>query len=156
MIILGHAPLKNGKPSPYMLARLRKAIHLERKNNYSKIILSGGVSTYPIPEAEIMRVILENHLKPSKLMVECNSKSTIQNAIFSWELVKNLRPKSITIVTSSFHMPRTKYIFKSLYSHMNTKLLFASTPDPVDPIHKLYLHTKDYLSLIKTKIIGIK
>jgi vancomycin permeability regulator SanA len=62
LIVLGCAPRRDGKPSECMIARLRKAIQLYRKDNPSVVLFSGGPTRYGVSEAAIMRVMALNHL----------------------------------------------------------------------------------------------
>jgi uncharacterized SAM-binding protein YcdF (DUF218 family) len=155
LIVLGCSPKADGRPSDCMLSRIRKTIHLYKKNNYSRVILSGGPSRYRVPESVIMHVILINHLPHDRLVVERHSRNTIQNAIFCWEILKSKEVKHVTVVTSQHHLPRTKYIFRKLYSHMGVSLDFEAAPDTFDPIEKVYYHVKEKILLLWLKIFGI-
>jgi uncharacterized SAM-binding protein YcdF (DUF218 family) len=156
LIVLGNNPKKDGRPSDQMVKRVRKAISLYRKNNYSKIILSGGKTTVPIPESEIMRIMIHDHIPEKRLVLEKNSKDTIQNAVFCWELLKDRKPKQITIVTSKTHMIKSTYIFKKLYKNIGAKIRFEAVPDSYDPVEKVYYTIREHYVLLKLKLFGIK
>ena len=156
LIVIGVSPNKDGKPSRLMINRLRKAIQLNNKNKYSKIILSGGRIGYPVPSAEIMRIMSLHHLPQDKIVVEPNSKNLLHNALFCWNIIKEKSPKNITIVTSDWNMRRAKYIFTNTYKHMGVSLNFESCNDQIDMIEKTFRTVKELILLAKLKIFGIK
>ncbi len=155
MIVLGCSPQKDGRPSNDMISRVRKAVSLYRKNNYSKVIFSGG-PTRGVPESVVMRLMVVNYIPDGKIITEQNSRSTVQNAVFCWELLKGNRPKSITIVTSDHHMRRTKHIFRKLYKHMGCTLKFKGSPDTFDPIEGVFYRMKESIALRKMMLFGVK
>ncbi|MFH1668552.1 MAG: YdcF family protein [Candidatus Woesearchaeota archaeon] len=155
MIVLGCSPRKDGRPSDEMISRVRKAVSLYKKNNYSKIIFSGG-PTRGVPESVVMRLMVLNYLPDNKIITEKNSRSTVQNAVFCWELLKGHKPKSITIVTSDHHMPRAKHIFKKIYHHMGCTLKFEGSPNTFDPIEGVFYRSKEFIALSKIRLLGVR
>jgi uncharacterized SAM-binding protein YcdF (DUF218 family) len=131
-----------------MISRVRKTIQLYRKNNYSKVLLSGGSTKIKLPESEVMRIMLLNFIPESKIITERHSKQTVHNAVFCWEILKDKKPKHITIVTSDHHIPRTRYVFRKLYSHMGISLKFEGAADTFDPIASVYYHLKERVAIL--------
>ncbi len=156
LIVIGAPPNKEGKPSHFMVNRLRKAIQLHNKNSYSRILFTGGQSHYPVPSSDIMRVMSLKHLPSSKIILERNAKDLLQNALFCWELIKDRNPKHITIVTSDWNMKRARYIFKKTYSHLKVSLKFEEVDDQVDFVEHSYLWIKEFLLLAKIRLFGIR
>ena len=153
LIVLGCGPKPDGRPSPIMLTRARKAAQLYKKNNYSKVILTGGPSR-GIPESEIMKVILLKHIPQKRIITEKNSLSTVQNAVFCWEILKDKKPKNITIATSKYHLFRAKYIFRRLYKHMNVSLRFEAAKDNFNVGDFVYYHLKEVYGMFKLLVFG--
>jgi len=154
LLVLGCRPQHNGRPSAFMVDRARKAVSLFKKNNYSKVLLSGGKTSLKVPEADLMRVMLLNHIPETRIMTECNSKSTIQNAVFCWELLKDNDVKSVTVVTSQFHIPRTKFIFKKLYAHMGSNLKFEPAPDSLGIFESGIMWLREFYAIQKMRLFG--
>jgi vancomycin permeability regulator SanA len=148
MVVIGAAPKPDGRPSDAMMQRVRTAIALHKKNRYDSIIISGGPTVTPIPESDVMKIILSKHVPKNIIRTERNACDTIQNAVFSWELIKDDKIDRITVVTSNFHMRRTKYIFRKLYSHIKANLIFESAQDHFDPIAGLYYYSKEIVLLV--------
>ena len=155
LIVLGCPPRKDGRPSDCMISRVRKAIQLYKKNNYSRVIFSGGPSRR-IPEADIMRIMCLNHLPHNKVLVERHSCSTVQNAVFCWERLKDKEVKRVTVLTSAYHLRRARYIFKQLYSHIHVTLAFESAADTFDPVESIYFRLREIIALLGLKIFGIR
>ena len=115
LIVLGCAIFVRGVPR-IMAERVRRAISVFRSGDYSLLILSGGPTKTPIPEAELMKLMAEKHISPKKIILEPVSVDTVQNAVFCWGLLKGKPVASITVVTSYFHMRRAKHIFSSVFA----------------------------------------
>ncbi len=156
LIVIGVPPNRDGKPSNLMINRVRKAIQLNKKNNYSRIIFSGGPQHYLVPSSEIMRIMSLKFIPPHKIVVEKNSRDLLHNALFCWEIIKDHHPKTVTVLTSDWNLPRAKYIFRRAYKHMNVSLKFEACYDNVDFIEFSYLKIKEFLLLSKLKLFGIR
>lgn len=114
LLVLGNKCLSSRIP-PILAGRLDKTIELY--DNFEikpKIIVSGGRSNKDVAtEAELMQdYLLEKGIPLEKIVIEDESRNTIQNLEFSsikirdiWQ--KDMRPRVI-IVTSDYHIPRTK------------------------------------------------
>ena len=155
LIVLGCQPRRDGKPSDPLLSRVRKAIQLYRRENYSKVVLSGGSVKFRVPEADIMRVMLMQHIPESRMVMERKSRSTVQNALFCWELLKDKDVKHLTVVTSEHHIPRARYIFNKMYAHMGISLRFEPAPDSFDRIERKFYWLKEHIALLTLKLFGI-
>lgn len=125
IIILGGGIDLKGNLPDHVFQRLDKAIELYQKNPSAKIIVSGRYSFLynqlkqypPITEAERMaQYLIKKGIPKEKIFLERKSKDTIGNAYY---LKKNFfLPKKIfsaLIITSFFHLPRVKYIFKKIF-----------------------------------------
>ena len=154
LMVLGCSPKRDGRPSDCMISRVRKALQLYKKDNYSKVILSGGSAKFGVPEAAVMRVMLLNFIPHDKIAVELHSRSTVQNALFCWNMLKNKDVKHVTVVTSSHHVPRARYIFTKMYRHMGVSLHFEGSPDTFDPVESVFFRVKEFILLLKLRILG--
>lgn len=155
LLVVGNSSLKNGMPSPYQISRVRKAASLWKKNNYSKILLTGGAVACAIPEAVIERALAVKFGIPAqKMLVEDRSRSTLQNALFAYEILKDTDIKRLTVVTSDFHMPRTRFIFKKVFGHMNIPIKFEAAELREPRMRKLWsgLKEKHYLHVNKKEL----
>ncbi|MEM9809129.1 MAG: YdcF family protein [Cyanobacteria bacterium P01_D01_bin.56] len=72
---------------------------------------------YPIFESvAAAHYLLQHGISPEKILVETSSYDTIGNVYFSRMIhIEPLSLKRLLVVTSEFHMPRTRAIFEWLY-----------------------------------------
>ena len=92
------------------LVRLTEGIRLQRMLPGCKLILSGGATFDPAPNAEIMaKIALLLGINKQDLILESFSKDTKDEA----ELIKGLvGNEKFFLVTSAYHMPRSVALFK--------------------------------------------
>ncbi len=133
IVVLGggeipHSPAENGKASvrPAVAKRLFEAFKLYREKELS-ILVSGG-NVYGIEaesEAEAMARFLKTiGIPDEKITEEKESRNTLENGIFSYQILEKKGVKNICLVTSAYHMPRSVRIFR--------KVGFRVTPVPAD------------------------
>jgi len=157
LIVICPPPKKNGKPSLLMMARVRKTIKLARKNNYSKIIFSGGPSRRnSVPSGSVMGVMAMQYLDKDLLMVEKNSRDILHSSLFCWSLIKDKSPKKVTVLTGRFELARARYIFKKTYKHLGVSLSFEYCHDNLDIVESTYLRIKEFVKLKKLQWGGIR
>ena len=120
LMVLGNKCLSPHVP-PILAGRLDKAIEIYSDAlKKPRIIVSGGKSSPQLAtESVLMRnYLLDRGIPDEMIIVEAKSVNTMQNLEFSaikirqiWH--KDIRPRVI-IVTSDYHIPRTKYYAKNL------------------------------------------
>lgn len=96
--------------------RLNFALTLITKFPEAPIVLSGGGRSFE-PEAAVMREFLQRHNVPNPLILETDSLDTVGNAVFTDFAFKenHLSGKSILLITSSFHAPRSLFLFQNIF-----------------------------------------
>jgi vancomycin permeability regulator SanA len=155
IFILGGSYInKNTLPS-WVESRLNTAIYMEDKTKLF-IVLSRGTTHkapdrdeygYPIDESSIMaNYLIDRDIPKSKIIKETWSFDTIGNAyaaLTHHAIPKNLR--KILIITSDFHMPRTKAIFDKVFSL-----------SPLEIFSLEYLETESQLSISDKEVASLK
>ncbi|MGD1951929.1 MAG: YdcF family protein [Leptolyngbyaceae cyanobacterium] len=112
-----------GLPS-WIQRRLERAI--EKRQDAYLITLSAGTTHkpppldtdgYPIFESvAAANYLVKRGIEPQKILVETSSYDTIGNVFFSRMIhVEPLNIKRLLVVTSEFHMSRTRAIFEWIY-----------------------------------------
>ena len=101
--------------------RLEGALALYNQDPQNSIILVAGNDYKKDKE---VRELIEKYRSKTLMLVEENSKTTYENALFSLEVVKKLEPDRIIVVTDKAHLPRTKLIFSRTYKNFAKKLEF--------------------------------
>lgn len=97
--------------------RLMQALQLYRNGVVDKIILSGGSGSLICREsmegAMIKKFLIELGFPDSVFLVEPNSDNTLENALYTSELLKkNFSNGKFLLVTSAFHMRRAMGCFR--------------------------------------------
>jgi uncharacterized SAM-binding protein YcdF (DUF218 family) len=133
-----------------LLSRGYTAIRYLRRNPETKVIVTGGQGPREnITEAEALRrLLLENEIDTERIFLEDQSKSTMENLIFSNELY-NLLDKNIVIVTSDYHIFRSINMAKKL-KYTNVSGLPARSQRTVLPAYLL----REYVTILYYKILG--
>lgn len=104
--------------------RLLQTLDLYYKGRIKKILITGGSGSISKPHhreaAYIKKYLLNMGIPDSCLMIENNSRNTYENAMFTKHILDSIHYKGNTLlVTSSFHMRRSKAIFeKAGYQNM--------------------------------------
>ncbi len=142
ILIPGGGVEDNGEPHPWVKARLDHAIKMHDAEYF--ITLSAGTVHKRSPLDEhgspifesiaAARYLMRHGIHPDAILTETCSYDTIGNAYFS--RVIHIEPaglRRLCVITSAFHMPRTRAIFEWLYS-LDTPdggyhLTFEAVPD---------------------------
>jgi hypothetical protein len=145
ILILGGGLTALGEPTPWVVALLERA--LKFAGNPYLVVLGAGtphkpppidISGYPVNECAAMaRYLIERGCAPERIVMEPCSADTIGNAYFARVIHVDPRGwKSLAVVTSKFHMKRSKAIFRGVFSlpHIGqsaapSSLEFAEAPD---------------------------
>lgn len=142
-LIPGGGLLPNGALPPWTIARLDLALTMKKQSRWIGLLSGGTVHKpppidtrgYPIFESrQAAAYLIQAGLNPEFIFTEICSYDTIGNAYFSRLLLAEpLQFINILVITSAFHMPRTRAIFEWIYnlppSSVNYQLSFRSVPD---------------------------
>lgn len=94
-------------------ARITKGVQLYKEGWAPILMYSGAAAEGDVSNAEAMRNISFKMGVPKKdMIIEENSKTTVENAEFSAKIIKEKEYKSIILVTSPYHQRRTFELFK--------------------------------------------
>ena len=93
------------------LVRLRYAARLFRETRLP-ILVSGGAPLGGPAAAQLMRHVLNRDFATPVKWVEASSRTTAQNARYSWAVLRSQKIRSIFLVTQAWHMPRAVALFR--------------------------------------------
>lgn len=143
ILIPGGGLLEDGGLPPWTRARLEKALdHLDQAKWIG--LLSGGTvhkpppldqNGFPLYESRVLaKELIACGVNPDRILTEICSFDTIGNAYFSRMLFADpLKLSSILVITSDFHMARTREIFDWVYSLRPVggtyQIKYATSPD---------------------------
>ncbi len=145
VIILGQMLNDDGSMVRILKRRLDKALAMNKNNPLFIVVGGKGNKLSPFSESKVMKDYLSSKgILKNNIIKEEKSLDTIGNVFFlKRDILVKKKIKNLVVVTSSFHMPRTKIIFnKILGSDYNTK--FVATHDFFD------------FYVIKHQILGIE
>lgn len=116
IIVLG-ARVRGETPSLALQERLNVAYDYLEQNPNTQAILTGGQGAgEDITEAEAMkRYLVQKGISPNRLLLETQAKDTVENLTYSFKMIDpSLEKVEVIVVTSKFHILRSKIIAKEL------------------------------------------
>jgi uncharacterized SAM-binding protein YcdF (DUF218 family) len=94
-------------------ARISKGVQLYKEGWAPILMYSGAAAEGEVSNAEAMKNISAKMGVPKKnIVIEEESKTTVENAQFSAKIIKESGFKSVILVTSPYHQRRTYELFK--------------------------------------------
>jgi len=123
-VVLGKRLLPSGQPSHILVGRIKVAVTAFLDScdiNKDIMLVTGGqVEKGPkIPtEAKMMQSMARKLGVPiGSIIMEDKARSTMDNCHYSKDILDYMGICNLIIVTSKFHMNRTKLIFNSVFKH---------------------------------------
>lgn len=114
LVVLGGGAYNTGILKEDSMKRLLTGFILHKRYQLP-VILSGGASIGRLPEAEIMRQLLEElGVDKKSIITEVRSRDTFENAKYVKEICQKKGFKRVALVTSAYHMPRAVSAFKKV------------------------------------------
>lgn len=113
IIVLGAGLLRDGRPGWALTRRSLHAAELWQQEIAPYVLCSGGhAENFPRSEAAACReVLLANGLPASAIVLEEESRSTEENALFSRRIIDSMRFADVVLVSDSYHMLRASWLF---------------------------------------------
>lgn len=148
VIVLG-AGVDGTIPTRPLLLRIQTAYEYMIQNPDTILIASGGQGRdEEISEAECIRnTLMEMGLDESRILIEDQSRDTIENIRNSYELIPD-QEREVGIITNGFHIWRSVLIAKS-QGHVNVSGVPAKTLMPVG-IHYI---VREFFGYLKWKLL---
>lgn len=114
LVVLGGGAYSTGVLKEDSMKRLLTAFILHKKYGLP-IVLSGGSPIGSLPEAEIMKELLEElGVDKKNIITEVKSRDTLENALYLKEISKKHGFKKVILITSAYHMPRAVEAYKKV------------------------------------------
>lgn len=96
--------------------RLTEGIRLALKRQEARIVFTGGVGRlWPAGVAAggpVGKLITDLGIAPTRIVLEQRSRNTLENALFTRDLVAPKAGERWLLVTSAYHMPRSVGVFR--------------------------------------------
>lgn len=111
-ITLGYALSDEGEMEETLIERLNVTLEAAEAYPNSHLIVTGGVPKSGNTEAELMAEwLVENGIDEERITQDPLATDTVENALFSMEIVQNEGFEDITLITSASHMRRALVTF---------------------------------------------
>jgi uncharacterized SAM-binding protein YcdF (DUF218 family) len=109
IVCLGGGMAPDGTLAAPVLTRVERCVQLYEAGIAPNILFSGGTAAPDGPSAggQMMSYAMSLGVPQDSLIVEGLSQSTLQNALFSFDLELVFGADDLVIVTEAFHLPRS-------------------------------------------------
>lgn len=111
---MGAAVKDDGQPSGALERRIQSALEIAENRSDVYFIATGGVGKNKSSEAEVMkRILLHHEVLPEKIIVDDQSRDTLDSIINCSQILKKHSPRFQSIIISSdlYHLPRCRWLF---------------------------------------------
>ena len=128
-IVVGRKLEANGEASKLLVDRVKFSCDYFNEHSTNKrkdfLVFSGGeVQKCGKNEATIMSDLAQSFGVSSKVIVKENeAKNTVQNVLYSREIIYARKSKEFVVFTSKFHLLRTKLLFLRIFGYLSERLL---------------------------------
>lgn len=113
IIVLGDRPLDDTTPTVDMVYRVLKGIELAKKFPKAILIMSGGATKGPTPEAEMMGLIAwVRGVDPLRIILEDKSQTTDENAKNTADIVGSKNIRQVFIITEQSRLEEAVATFQ--------------------------------------------
>ena len=127
LIVLGYQLNPDGTMREELIGRLETALRAAKKYPQCRILCTGGGTasrSAEVTEADAMaQWLMEQGIPESRIIVENRSLTTIQNAVFSYEILSEQYPETekLALISSDYHIPWAMVLFQ-------TELILEGSP----------------------------
>lgn len=119
IVVLGFQLNPDGTMKDELIERLNVALASANKYKNAYIVCTGGGTAEENDSAseagEMAKWLEQNGIEKKRIIVEDNSITTAQNAIFTYDILTSLYPsvKKLAIVSSDYHIATGELLFKA-------------------------------------------
>lgn len=158
IIVLGNFMDESSKLNHESCSRLDLAVKLFTNNKFSLILTTGwdynGIYIEAIADSMKTYILKNSNISHEQVITEKHARDTVGDAIFTKiNFVKRKELKNLLVVTSDYHVKRTKKIFSFVYGeHYKIEVIGSKT----NKTNKLMLQEDKSLSVFYKTFKGIK
>lgn len=131
VVVLGCRP-DGDRPTPEMVKRVRCGVEAAKGTAKERCLLmfSGGRTAGTFSEASVMHRVYEEMFPDAAIpsVLENRSLDTIGNAFFCSSLLEGLEYDNVIVVTSPYHINRSRYLFSFMLGHKVSYRTFGRVP----------------------------
>ncbi len=145
IVVLGSRVYPGGRPGPSLVRRAAHAAALYAQGLAPLIVCTGGQgdATVPSEAAVACGLIADTGVPPEALLLEDQSHSTEQNALYTADLLRPRGAVSVIVVSDSYHLYRAGVLF----SRAGLRPYPSPTPDRLYWVERYYRDTRELAAL---------
>ncbi|MBO4837822.1 MAG: YdcF family protein [Lachnospiraceae bacterium] len=119
LVVLGFQLEPDGTMREELIQRLQVALKSAEKYPNSYVVCTGGGTASENESAseagEMAKWLIEHGVEKKRVIVEDNSITTAQNALFTYDILTSLYPsvKKLAIISSDYHIATGELLFKA-------------------------------------------
>lgn len=122
LVVMGFELKPDGSMRDELIGRIATALNCANQYPNAYVLVTGGGTAEQNPAAteadQMAQWLLENGLSPDRLIVENQSKTSADNALFSYRILKERYPevKQVALVTSDYHITTSCLLFYTQFA----------------------------------------
>ena len=150
IIVLGFCLKPDGSMKDELKGRLLKAVSIAREYPDAYILVTGGGTASKnkdATEADVMaEFLISKGINSEQIIIENRSQTTVENAIFSSEIICDKYPEitKAVMVTSDYHVPFGAVLFETAFQ---TNVSMGKNEVNVIANYGYLAHSADYFSV---------
>jgi uncharacterized SAM-binding protein YcdF (DUF218 family) len=138
--------------------RITAIVQLSQRFPSARLVYSGAGESFLPPQSEIAKLFLRLGGNPARIIYEDQSRSTYENALYSYRLIKPQSNEHWLLVTSAVHMPRAMGAFRKVGFKVEAYPVdFRSSSELIagsKALNVLDLAVKEWAGLFAYKLTG--
>mmetsp|Transcript_77963 Transcript_77963/g.252909 ORF Transcript_77963/g.252909 Transcript_77963/m.252909 type:complete len:367 (-) Transcript_77963:70-1170(-) len=117
LVTLGYALRHDGSMDDILVARLRTTLSLAAADPSALVVVTGGVERNGQTEASAMsQWLIEHGVREDRVVEDNYAKNTVENALYSAQILAALRVDVVTVVSSARHVRRGQVLLEVAFS----------------------------------------
>ena len=121
LVVLSHLMSRSCELGEESVARANMAIKMFPCDQYDKLVTLGWDyrADCDVPIAEVVSdyILKNSEINKSSVIAIRESRDTVGDAIYCLDYFRSSKLKKIVVVTSDYHVERTKFIFNSVFNN---------------------------------------
>lgn len=148
--------------------RITEGLRLAHLRRDARLVFTGGAVSLLVSEQSaaetISRYLQEVGVAPARILLEAQSRTTYENALFLKEMLSPRPDQRWALVTSAFHMPRSVATFRHLgfdvlpwptdYRTRGWQDIWRGFSSPPDGFQRLDTAFKEWIGLVAYRLSG--
>ena len=154
IVVLGSPNFPDGTLGPIALDRIKDCLGIFDPTKH-KILCTGGFgahfNTSPVAHANYLKDFLIQKGVPSTAFLPLAlSSNTVEDAVMSKSILKEVEYKNLIILTSEYHLARVKFIFTEILKDFNLSFNAVTHHSIDDVLEPLIQHEKVAMDLLNS------